>query len=372
MIQNHALQDSQCLASSNLDNKPITILIDTGPFINVLDKQLYYLLSFVPPLQPIQFLVSVADGRLLLALGITSLSIAIDDNTFRGQLVVTRNILFPVVLGIDILQTHGGIISFPNNQLYLTNSSPKTTTPPINDNHGYNTYSPPIATHNPSIPHSRVTVPPNRPYHVINTAPVTIPVRTNTIMTIPCTLPRSSSYLFELSQQHFVDHPFQYTPVIINAENDNFPVHFIDHSNHEIVITNHSYVGAMEKVQESVQDIVRTNNSPEPVSQHTLSECLAHSNLLPSQRQSLYTLLQEHSGVFGSSIADLTSTPIVKRYINTSTTKPIKQRPYHASHHHHQEIEKQVEEILRNSIIQASVSSWVSPVVLVTKADKTL
>ena len=191
-------------------------------------------------------------------------------------------------------------------------------------------------------------------------------------MTIPCTLPRSSNYLFELSQQHFVDHPLQYTPVIINAENDNLPVHFINHSNHEIVITKHSYVGAMEKVQESDQDIVRTNNSPEPVSQHTLSECLAHSNLLPNQRQSLYTLLQEHSGVFGSSIADLTSTPIVKRYINTSTTKPIKRRPYRASHHHRQEIEKQVEEILWNSIIQPSVSSWVSPVVLVTKADKTL
>ena len=163
VIQNHALQDSQCFASSSLDNKPIMILIDAGSSINLLDKQLYYLLSFVPPLQPIQFLVSVADGRLLLALGITSLSIAIDDNTFRGQLVVTRNILFPVVLGIDFLQTHGGIISFPNNQLYLTNSSPKTTTPPINANHGYNTYSPPISTHNPSFHTHASLFPPTDP-----------------------------------------------------------------------------------------------------------------------------------------------------------------------------------------------------------------
>ena len=53
-------------------------------------------------------------------------------------------------------------------------------------------------------------------------------------MTIPCTLPRSGNYLFEPSQQHFVDHPVHYTPVIINAENDNLPVHFINHSDHEI------------------------------------------------------------------------------------------------------------------------------------------
>ena len=74
----------------------------------------------MPPLQPIQFSVSRTDDRLLIALGVTSLSLAIDDNTFQVQLFVTRNILFPVVLGIDFLQTYGGIISFRTNQLYLT------------------------------------------------------------------------------------------------------------------------------------------------------------------------------------------------------------------------------------------------------------
>ena len=64
---------------------------------------------------------------------------------------------------------------------------------------------------------------------------------------------------------------------------------------------------------------------PEPVSQHALSECLAHSDLLPSQRQSMHILLKENSGVFGSSIADLSSTPLVQHYIDTGNAKPIKQ-----------------------------------------------
>ena len=42
VIQNHALQDRQCLASGSLDNKLITNLIDTGSFISLLEKQLYY------------------------------------------------------------------------------------------------------------------------------------------------------------------------------------------------------------------------------------------------------------------------------------------------------------------------------------------
>ena len=55
---------------------------------------------------------------------------------------------------------------------------------------------------------SPITVPPNQHYHVINTAPVTIPARTNTIMTIPCTLPRSRNYLFEPSKQHLLTTQF--------------------------------------------------------------------------------------------------------------------------------------------------------------------
>ena len=145
------------------------------------------------------------------------------------------------------------------------------------------------------------------------------------MMTNPCTLPRSGNSLFELSKQHFADQPVESTLVIINAENDNLPVHFINHSDRDVVVPKHTYVGAMEKVQESDQDNLSTNATPEPVSQHALSECLAHSDLLPSQRQSMHILLKENSGVFGSSIADLSSTPLVQHYIDTGNAKPIKQ-----------------------------------------------
>ena len=148
VIQNHALQDRQGLVSGTLDSKPISILIDTGSSISLLDEQLDCLLSFVPLLQPKQFSVSGADDRPLIALGITLLPIAIDDNTFQVQLVVTRNILFPVVL---------------------------------------------------------------KPYQVINTAPVAIPSKTDAIITIHCILHRFRNFLFELSKQHFADQPVEST-----------------------------------------------------------------------------------------------------------------------------------------------------------------
>ena len=101
------------------------------------------------------------------------------------------------------------------------------------------------------------------------------------MMTIPCNLPRSGNSLLELSKQHFADQPVDSTPVIINAENGNLPIHFINQSDHEVVITKYSYVRAMEKVQESNQDTLPSNTSPEPVSQHASPKCLAHNDLLP-------------------------------------------------------------------------------------------
>ena len=97
VIQNHALQDRQCLVSGSLDNKSIFILIDTGSSISLMDEQLYFSLYLVPPLQPIPISVSGTDNKPLIALGKTVISIAIDDAIFWVQLVVIRNILFPVV-----------------------------------------------------------------------------------------------------------------------------------------------------------------------------------------------------------------------------------------------------------------------------------
>ena len=92
------------------------------------------------PLQSILFSVSGADDKPLTALGKTFISIACDNETFCVQLVITRNIIFPGVLGTDFPQTHGGVINFPTNQFYLTNPSPKPTDSPINSNQTHNTH----------------------------------------------------------------------------------------------------------------------------------------------------------------------------------------------------------------------------------------
>ena len=56
--------------------------------------------------------------------------------------------------------------------------------------------------------------------------------------------------------------------MIVNAANGNLPVHFINHSDRDVVVPKHTYVEAMEKVQESDRDNLSTNATREPVSEH--------------------------------------------------------------------------------------------------------
>ena len=154
--------------------------------------------------------------------------------------------------------------------------------PPINADHIHNTYTPSIHTPNTYLSSSHLTVHTNQPNRKINTKPIIIPARVNTMMTNPCILPRSRNSLFKLPKQHFADQPVEFKSVIINAENYNLPVHFINHSDRDIVVPKHTYVRAMEKVQESGRDNLSTIATPEAVSQHTLSECLAHSAYCPA------------------------------------------------------------------------------------------
>ena len=167
----------------------------------------------------------------------------------------------------------------------------------IPTNHMHKTYTSPTHTSNTYLQQLRISVHPNRSYPIISTEPVTIPARTNTIMTTRFALPHSKNSLFESSQEHFVDQPVQCTPAIVNAENGNLPVHFINHSDHEDFIPKESYVEAMKEVEELDQDISHTNSFPEPASQHTLSKCLRQSDILPNQCQQVHCITNSTSTV---------------------------------------------------------------------------
>ena len=96
---------------------------------------------------------------------------------------------------------------------------------------------------------------------------------------------------------------------------------------------------------------------------------LSNSILNDDEKVKFKNLFNKYRNVFAFPGDQLGRTSLVQHVIDTGDAMPIKQRPYRVSPDVKKEIDRQVDEMLEKGIIQESVSSWSSPVVLVKKKD---
>ena len=83
-------------------------------------------------------------------------------------------------------------------------------------------------------------------------------------------------------------------------------------------------------------------------------------------------LIKEFAECFSTS-SKVGRTPVAKhRIVVEEHVRPVQQRPYRVAPKEREAIKKQVQEMLKDDVIQPSNSPWASPVVLVKKKDNTL
>lgn len=88
--------------------------------------------------------------------------------------------------------------------------------------------------------------------------------------------------------------------------------------------------------------------------------------LSDEERAALDSLLQEFYTVFGDKVGRTTT---VVHTINTGTAAPVRCRPYNYSPVKKQVIKEQIEEMLKEGVIEESTSAWAAPAVIVPKKD---
>ena len=103
----------------------------------------------------------------------------------------------------------------------------------------------------------------------------------------------------------------------------------------------------------------------------SLQELLERStkHLTDSETARLQELLYNYQQIFSLSDGDLGITHIVQHRIETGNVPPIRQQLQRTSPWKHDEIERQVTDLLQQGKVKESSSPWSSPVVLVTKKD---
>ena len=96
---------------------------------------------------------------------------------------------------------------------------------------------------------------------------------------------------------------------------------------------------------------------------------LSLTSLALSEQEQLLNLLAQYQDVFAPTASHLGRTGEVQHTIDTGDAPPIRLRPYRTSPSQRDEIDKQINDMLSQNVIQESVSPWSAPVVLVKKKD---
>ena len=137
----------------------------------------------------------------------------------------------------------------------------------------------------------------------------------------------------------------------------------------------------LSKIETTGFDYAETNHAPwtkhvsheqaEGTLPEPLQELLGRSteHLTVSESERLHELLYNYQHVFSFSIGDLGTTHMVEHRIETGSVPPIRQQPRRTSPWKHEEIVRQVTDLLQEGKVKESSSPWSFPVVLVTKKD---
>ena len=87
-----------------------------------------------------------------------------------------------------------------------------------------------------------------------------------------------------------------------------------------------------------------------------------------SQRAKMADLLRRYGDVCSKDSGDIGRTSLVEHSIPVmERTRPIRQPPHRLGPHKEAEAERQVQELLKEGLIEPSTGAWSSPVVLVRK-----
>ena len=97
-----------------------------------------------------------------------------------------------------------------------------------------------------------------------------------------------------------------------------------------------------------------------------VSKMLINEQLTTEHREQLEALLGEYQGVFKGKPG---RTNIMRHFIHTTDSSPVKQRPYRLPHAYWDEVKQELRQMLAEGIIEPSQSDWASPIVLVRKKD---
>jgi hypothetical protein len=335
-----------------IQHQNCSALVDTGATSNYISQDK---LSQVDPdsnfvVEPFSQSIKVGDNRFVKSIGRVTLPIMIDQNEFFTSFVILEHLSFELILGMQFLMANNAIIDAAEKSVYFNNDS--TYLVKINENTVIPAFSCIAVDAVTDKPTSSVKVISNltsfnQKYGVfvsqgtIDCSQVCLTVLLSNITSVPCVIP-SKTYIAQLLDSNEFE----------IAEHESLNGFFDENLN--VTRSKQSVNNLIPKKSEQASDKIDINISE-------LSE---------KEAEKVKHLINYYSHLFVSSTPD--TTRLVTHEIDVQGHNPIHSAPYRTSPVERDVIQKELDKMLTDKLIEPSRSPWSSPIVLIRKKDGTI
>jgi hypothetical protein len=93
--------------------------------------------------------------------------------------------------------------------------------------------------------------------------------------------------------------------------------------------------------------------------------------ILEPRKGEVRKLIEEYEDIFSKGENDLGRTALVTHEINTQGSDPVYQRAYRVPYASQGELDRQLDLMLKNDLVEEAHSPWVAPVLIIDKKDGT-
>ena len=291
------------------------------------------------------------NGSALSVKGVVGLALSLEGNIFNVPFVATGDILVEAILGLDFVESNHCVIdcghrnlTFPSRRLSLE-----------------------------LLPQGSSKTEKNIAVGLILTQKVAIrPASEMEVMAaLEDTTSRKGTWIVEGNRAG--RYGVMVARSVVCPTSQTVPVRLLNPREESVVVRKGVQIARMEQLDDMCVGNVSTSPSEaSPKDRDMLWDmvCKVGNHVSSAEKEKLYYVLQEYTDVFSLSNDGLGRTSLSKHRINTGDSLPIHIPPRRILHARREEVRKLLQDMLAKGAIQPSDSPWSSPIVLVTKKDR--
>ncbi|UYV72561.1 hypothetical protein LAZ67_9003705, partial [Cordylochernes scorpioides] len=325
-----------------INGQNVEALVDSGADYSVISENFrrYLKIPFFAEKGPV---LRVANRKHIETLGRCNLKVSIEELEIYFTFVVFSECSHHIILGLDFFRATSAVIDCGKGEIHLKES--------VNDG-----------------------LEEDLPTHALEDC--FIPARSiKKITVINEDIRGGKDLMIEGSKDLILKKELVIPSSIINFHHGRGEIWITNGTSQNQIIPAGMLVGNLRKIGSSgiysvdtaEDDKTQSNIKSEDRRQQILS--LVDERLDKEQKSMIVECLEKYSEVFDFERKSFSTTSNVKHKIDTSDSRPIKQRPYRVSPVERRSIQSEVDKMIKMGIVQPSESPWSSPVVLVKKKD---